>query len=122
MSTPTANMGRGAVRSRWAGMSADPQPTSSSRGLGEASRYGRTAAARRPRLPSQRFTNRMSARLRKDGSAEPIAAYDAIIDVLLRLKGDGSTVHLQLVKEHGRAVGEGVGLDLDPTTLLLKRV
>lgn len=64
----------------------------------------------------------MSARLRKDGSAEPIAAYDAIIDVLLRLKGDGSTVHLQLVKEHGRAVGEGVGLDLDPTTLLLKRV
>ncbi|HEX5042255.1 MAG TPA: hypothetical protein VFV75_05080 [Candidatus Polarisedimenticolaceae bacterium] len=64
----------------------------------------------------------MSARLRKDGSAEPIAAYDGLIDVLLRLKGDGSTVHLQLLKEHGRAVGEGVGVDLDPTTLLLKRV
>ena len=28
----------------------------------------------------------MSARLRKDGSAEPIAAYDGLIDVLLRLK------------------------------------
>jgi predicted ATP-dependent serine protease len=64
----------------------------------------------------------MSATLRKDGAAEPIAGYESLIDVLLRLKGDGRTVHLQLLKEHGRAVGEGVGLDLDPTTLLLKRV
>ena len=64
----------------------------------------------------------MSATLRKDGAAEPITAYDALIDVLLRLKGDGRTVHLQLQKEHGRPVTEGVGLDLDPTTLLLKRV
>jgi hypothetical protein len=71
----------------------------------------------------------MSATLHKDhpithpsGWPEPIAAYEPLIDVLLRLKGDGRAVHLQLLKEHGRAVAEGVGLDLDPTTLLLKRV
>jgi hypothetical protein len=71
----------------------------------------------------------MSARLRPElpvthpnGWPEPIAAYEPCVDVLLRLKGDGGTVHLQLLKEHGRAVAEGVGLDLDPTTLLLKRV
>jgi hypothetical protein len=70
----------------------------------------------------------MSARLQKDrpsvnpnGWPEPIAAYEPLVDVLLRLKGDGRTVHLQLLKEHGRSVAEGVGIDLDPTTLLLKR-
>ena len=62
----------------------------------------------------------MSATLRKDPGE--LDSYESLIDVLLRLKGDGGTVHLQLLKEHGRAVAEGVGLDLDPTTLLLKRV
>ena len=70
----------------------------------------------------------MSATLLKDrpvthpgGWPEPVAAYEPLVNVLLRLKGDGGTVHLQLLRDHGRDVSEGVGVDLDPTTLLLKR-
>ena len=68
----------------------------------------------------------MTARLAPGEPANRVPAalvpYDGVIDVLLRLKGEGGTVHLQLLKEHGRIPAEGVAVDLDPTTLLLKRV
>ena len=56
------------------------------------------------------------------GYPVPVDRFDAVIDVLLRLKGADGTVHVKLLKEHGRPVHEDVALDLDPTTLLLKKV
>ena len=56
------------------------------------------------------------------GWPEPVARFEDQIDVLLRLKGDGGSVHLELLKDHGYPVEGRVALDLDPTTLLLKRV
>lgn len=55
------------------------------------------------------------------GFPEPLGRYDAIINVLLRLKGADGTVHLSVLKGHGDSAPESPGLDLDPTTLLLVR-
>jgi hypothetical protein len=70
----------------------------------------------------------MSARLDRDlpvthprGYPEPLGLHDKLIDVLLRLKGADGTVHVQLLKDHDHPVQADVALDLDPTTLLLKR-
>src|SRR5437899_3395806 len=52
------------------GMSAEPQPTSSSRGRGDDSRNGRTAARSRRCVPSQRLTRRRSARLSSASASE----------------------------------------------------
>ena len=68
----------------------------------------------------------MSANLDRGGPAasegglpEPLGRYDAVVDVLLRLKGADGTVHLSVLKGHGGAAPGSPGLDLDPTTLLL---
>jgi hypothetical protein len=53
------------------------------------------------------------------GFPEPVARYEAQIDVLLRLKGADGTVHLSVLKGHGGEAPGRPGLDLDPTTLLL---
>lgn len=70
----------------------------------------------------------MSATIDKDapithpsGYPEPVARYEALSDVLLRLKGADGTVHLSLLKGPGGAETGTVGLDLDPATLLLVR-
>ena len=55
------------------------------------------------------------------GYPEPVARFEALCDVLLRLKGAGGTVHLSLLKGPGGAETGAVGLDLDPATLLLVR-
>jgi len=68
----------------------------------------------------------MSAKIDKDkpssrpsGYPEPVARYDALFDVLLRLKGADGTVRLSVLKGPGGTETGSVGLDLDPTTLLL---
>lgn len=56
------------------------------------------------------------------GYPEPVASFEQWIDVLLRLKGANGTVHLHLLKDHQHPVQADVAIDLDPTTLLLKKV
>jgi hypothetical protein len=55
----------------------------------------------------------------ESGFPQPVGRFDALIDVLLRLKGADGTVHLSVLKGHGGAAPDSPGLDLDPTTLLL---
>ncbi|MBZ5638950.1 MAG: AAA family ATPase [Acidobacteriia bacterium] len=57
----------------------------------------------------------------ESGFPRPVGRYEALIDVLLRLKGADGTVHLSVLKGHGGAAPDRPGLDLDPTTLLLVR-
>lgn len=55
------------------------------------------------------------------GYPAPVDRYDDLLDVLVRLKGAEGTVHLSVLKEPGGTRPESVGVDLDPTTLLLVR-
>jgi hypothetical protein len=53
------------------------------------------------------------------GYPEPVARFERLIDVLLRLKGADGTVHLTLLKDHDQPGPGNIALDLDPTTLLI---
>jgi hypothetical protein len=55
------------------------------------------------------------------GFPEPIARYESLVDVLLRLKGANGTAHLSILKDHENPNPGAVALDLDSTTLLLVR-
>jgi hypothetical protein len=55
------------------------------------------------------------------GYPEPIARYESLVDVLLRLKGANGTAHLSILKDHENPKPGAVALDLDSTTLLLVR-
>ena len=55
------------------------------------------------------------------GYPEPVARYEQIVDVLLRLKGANGTAHLSILKDHENPKPGNVALDLDSTTLLLVR-
>ena len=57
----------------------------------------------------------------ESGLPVPLERFEPMIDALLRLKGADGTVHLSVLKGHGNSAPAGVGLDLDPTTLLLVR-
>lgn len=55
------------------------------------------------------------------GYPDPVARYESLIDVLLRLKGANGTAHLSILKDHENPKPGAVALDLDSTTLLLVR-
>ncbi len=86
----------------------------------------RDIAALRTLAASARAMLWMACTTRRDGAVphprgypEPIARYEAMADVLVRLKGADGTVHVALLKDHDDPAPAAVALDLDPTTLLL---
>jgi hypothetical protein len=55
------------------------------------------------------------------GYPDPVARYESLVDVLLRLKGENGTAHLSILKDHDNPHPGAIAVDLDPTTLLLVR-
>jgi hypothetical protein len=53
------------------------------------------------------------------GYPDPIARFENQLDVVIQLKTSEGTVHLQLLKDHDNPNPGKVGVELDPTTLLL---
>ena len=55
------------------------------------------------------------------GIPEPVAKLEASLDVILTMAHDGSSVHVELLKDHDNADVSELKLALDPTTMLLVR-
>lgn len=55
------------------------------------------------------------------GVPDPVARFEPLVDVILRLKADREAAHLTVLKGHGGPAPAALPLKLDPTTLLLVR-
>ena len=64
-------------------------------------------------------TQRGAEHLDEHGYPKLVSSYVPFIDVVVQLKTADGAVHLTVLKDHGLERSEPVGVDLDPTTLLL---
>ncbi len=66
-------------------------------------------------------THRDDTRKSASGVPAPCHEVDDLFDTVILLKPEGSNIRLDIVRNNGRANGSGVCLDLDPSTMMIKR-
>ena len=66
-------------------------------------------------------SHRGDARVSSEGVPAPCHEVDDLFDSVILIKPDESKISLNVIKNKGEVSGSDVGLDLDPTTMMIKK-